>query len=87
MKRDKLLEIFNRRLKDLSQPNQTQDDLIFNVVADYIFHLMQIGNVPQQMLDHVETYLKEEVLEIYRKKTYGHHNLYQFRLLKFRVNC
>ena len=87
MKKDKLQEIFNRHLKDLSNPHQTQEDLIFNVVADYIHHLMKIGNVPHFFLDTIEVDLKEEVLEIYRKKTYGHHNLQQFRQLKFKVLC
>ena len=87
MKKDKLMEIFDRHLKDLGQPEQTRDDLIFNVVADYILYLMKIGNVPNYLLDRIEDYLNEEVLEIYRKKTYGHHNLQQFRQIRFKVNC
>lgn len=87
MKKDKLVEIFNRHLRDLSQPHQTQDELVFNVIADYIHYLMNIGNIPQYKLDMLEDYLREEVIEIYRKKTYGHRSLYQFRQLKFKSNC
>jgi hypothetical protein len=79
VKKDKLVEIFETHLKKRSNPRQTQAQLIFDVVADYIYHLMQIGNVPHTALDEIEADLKEEVLEIYRKKTYGYKDLDQYR--------
>jgi len=85
--KDKLVEIFNRHLRDTSKPYQTQNELVFDVVADYIHHLMMIGNVPHFLLDTIETDLKEEVIEIYLKKTYGHRSLMQFRQIKFKTHC
>jgi hypothetical protein len=79
VKKDKLIEIFEKRLKETSKPWQSQQELIFDVVADYIFHLMQMGNVPHFALDEIESDLKEETLEIYRKKTYGYKDLEHYR--------
>lgn len=78
-KNDKLFQIFEKYLKDLSRPHQTQDELIFDVVAEYILHLMNTGNVPNTVLDAIENDITEEVLELYRKKTYGHMTLQEYR--------
>ena len=79
MKKDKLVEIFEKYLFDLTQTQQTRDQLVFNVVAEYMFHLMQVGDIPHHVLDQLENDLKEEAIEIYRKKTYGYFNLQQYR--------
>lgn len=76
---DKLYQIFEKYLKDLSRPHQNHNELIFDVVAEYILHLMNTGNVPHSALDDLEIDLKEEVLELYRKKTYGFLSLYEYR--------
>lgn len=78
--RDELHHIFKKHLSKIDSQTKTEKDLIFDVVADYIFHLMRIGNIPQHALSVLEDDLKEEVIEIYRKTTYGFHNLHQFKL-------
>ena len=82
MQSDILLQIFNSHLVKDTQPEQSHQELIFDVVADYIFHLMNTGNIPQHFLDFVEEDLKDEVIEIYRKTTYGTLSLKEFRLTK-----
>ncbi len=59
--------------------DQSEEDLIQNVVAEYIFFLMRLGNVPQSSLDDLEQDLTEETVEMYRKKTYGSFNLQHYR--------
>ena len=47
------------------------DDFIHNVVADYMFYLMNIGHIPAKVCDSLETDLKEEVHELYQKLKAG----------------
>lgn len=86
MIKDALYDIFERHLFDQTRPHQSHEELIFDVVAAYILHLMDIGNVPFQILDALEIDIREEVTEIYRKKTYGFLNLQAFRDSHFQKN-
>lgn len=72
---DILFTIFKKHLHNLDPENQGIQDLVYDVVGDYMAHLMSQGNIPQHLLDTLETDLREEVIEIYRKVTYGHLNL------------
>jgi hypothetical protein len=77
--RDELTVIFKRRLSLVDVDKETVQDLIFEVVAEYMAYLMSIGNIPQYLLDNLESDLKEEVIEIYRKTTYGYLTLKDFK--------
>lgn len=79
MKKDALFEIFKKQMQNLDPDTQGVQDLVFEVVAEYISHLMKQGHIPHPMLDSLETDLREEVLEIYRKVTYGHLNLKEYK--------
>jgi len=79
MKNDQLLKIFKKHLDRLDSDTQGVQDLVFEVVTDYISYLMKKGNIPHYMMDTLETDLREEVLEIYRKVTYGHLNLKSYK--------
>ncbi len=79
MKQDPLLKIFKKHLNQIDPDNQGVQDLVFEVVAEYMADLMKKGNVPHHMLDSLETDLREEVIEIYRKVTYGHMNLRSYK--------
>ncbi len=71
MKTDPLLEIFYKHLNKSNAPTDHRidhrDEFIHNVVADYIFYLMNIGHIPECLCDSLEIDLKEEVLELYHK--------------------
>ena len=75
MAKDALFEIFKKHLNQIDPETQGVQDLVYEVVGDYMAQLMKQGHIPQPMLDTLETDLREEVLEIYRKVTYGHLNL------------
>lgn len=79
MKRDELVDIFKKNLSKIDSAKKTHEDLIHDVVADYILLLMTRGNIPHQMLTQLEEDLKEEVLEIYRKTTYGYPSLNDYK--------
>lgn len=82
MKQDELYSIFKKNLNKIDSETQTEKDLIHDVVAEYIYHLMQIGNIPQFVLSTLEEDLNEEVIEIYRKTTYGFRSLHEFKTSK-----
>ena len=72
MANDVLCELVKKYALDQStQGTTTVETILYNAVGDYISYLLNIGNVPQKFLDEIETDLKEEALEIYRKITYG----------------
>jgi hypothetical protein len=79
MKHDQLMKLFKKHLESIDPEHQGVEDLVYEVVGDYIAYLMKKGHIPHHLLDTLETDLREEVLEIYRKVTYGHMNLKEYK--------
>lgn len=79
---DPLYAIFEKHLYNFIIEEQSSDDLVQAVVNDYLETLMQNASVPIKVAEFVEKDLKEEVLEMLRKKTYGHYDLAHFRQTK-----
>lgn len=71
MYQDRLLEILFERLEKATVTQESEDDLIHNVTAQYLLELMTQGNIPHYLLDTLEKDLIEELKEVYRKRTYG----------------
>lgn len=65
---------------------QKAADLIRTVVNIYTLKLMKQGNIPIQFMEDIMADLEAEVLEIYRKKTYGFLTLEEYRQHKYRQN-
>lgn len=68
---DPLLEIFYKHLKKTNSLPAKAEDFVHNVVADYMFLLMNQGHIPEYLYDPLEIDLKEEVLELYQKLLAG----------------
>jgi hypothetical protein len=66
MKDDQLLEIFYKHLKKADHKDNIEE-FTHNVVADYLFYLMNIGHIPAKALDTLEVDLKEEVTDLFNK--------------------
>jgi hypothetical protein len=79
MATDPLHDLFKKHLSLIDPETQGVEDLVYEVVGDYMAYLMKQGNIPSSQLDTLETDLKEEVLEIYRKVTYGYLNLKDYK--------
>lgn len=79
--KDHLVEIIISQLFE-NKRAISADELIHDAVAEYIYILMRMGNIPQHQLLSLEEYLKEEALEIYRKATYGFSSLREYRKSK-----
>lgn len=71
MKNDRLFQLMQERLARTDLASESQDDFILEVTATYMAELMAQGNIPHFLLNVVERDLRDELLEMYRKKTYG----------------
>lgn len=79
LKRDLLFSIFDQQLQISLVGDDTEAVLVERVVESYIKVLKTQGFVPPKFFKMLEDDLKEEVLEMYRKKTYGHMELSSYR--------
>lgn len=79
---DPLYSIFEQHLFNALVENETTEEFLDRVVQDYLAALSEGGIIPQPLRAGVEEDLRDEVLEMLRKKTYGHFNLTEFRKAK-----
>ena len=78
-KRDLLFSIFEKQLHSSMLAEETEEVLVQRVVATYVASLKTQGFVPPKYLQNLTDDLREEVTEMYRKKTYGHMELASYR--------
>lgn len=80
---DQLFKIFEQHLFNALVEEESTEDFITRVVSDYM-DLLQSNNtvIPREYVADLESDLKDEVLEMLRKKTYGHYDLNAFRNAK-----
>lgn len=76
---DPLYALFEQYLYNALVEEETTEDFLERVVKDYLSNLGSQGAIAREHLTIIESDLKEEVLEMLRKKTYGHYNLASFR--------
>lgn len=84
MNTDSLIKILETQLKETSNIREKTQDFIRKVVQIYTIQLMQSGNIPLEFMDDVVSDIESEVVEMYRKKTYGFLTLEEYRRHKFR---
>jgi hypothetical protein len=76
---DPLYAIFEKHLFSCLIEDETSDQLIYKVVADYLDDLMKMASIPVKVAEFVENDLRDEVRDMLRKKTYGYMSLTEFR--------
>lgn len=84
MHNDVLLNLLESSLKETSNMKEKASDLIRKVVNIYTLQLLKEGDIPVQFMEEIMNDLEAEVIEIYRKKTYGFLTLKEYRQHKFR---
>lgn len=78
---DLLYVVFEKLLMRKTQDEQQLEDFSQEVVAEYLMLLAKQGiTVPQKLRPVLEMDLIEEVIDMARKKTYGHSSLQEYRL-------
>lgn len=85
-KKDELYEIFQTQLHEENSVHGTAQELIRGVAQMYTFNLMQKAHLPRHFFEDVLQDIESEVLEMYRKKTYGHVSLQDYRDQKSKKN-
>lgn len=76
---DPLYSIFEQHLMNALIEEETTEDFVTRVAQDYLGRIGQQGSIPRNFVETIETDLKDEVLEMLRKRTYGHFSLDAFR--------
>lgn len=72
-------ELFIKKLNDLSQIQQSQEDFIREITFTIALDVSKKSYIPEnQRLEFYEE-IETEVIEIYRKKTYGFMTLTDYR--------
>ncbi|UOF02818.1 DNA-dependent DNA polymerase [Bdellovibrio reynosensis] len=84
MTTDNLVKIVETRLQETKNLKEKSQDFILKVVHIYTLQLMKQGNIPIAFMEDVIADIEAEVIEIYRKKTYGFMTLEDYRRHKFR---
>lgn len=79
MTTDLLFQIFHQHLHDPDCQIESPKELIQKIVGTYLFFISRSGNIPEGHLQDIIEDLEAEVLEMYRKKTYGHYSLKEYR--------
>jgi hypothetical protein len=77
--RDPLYQLFEQHLYNCLFDEETSDQFVYRVVADYLEHILKTASIPIKVSEFVENDLRDEVREMLLKKTYGHFSLAEFR--------
>jgi hypothetical protein len=83
MTTDLLFQIFQQHLHNPDCKIVSSKEFIQKVVRTYLIFLSGAGSIPQGLVEDVIEDLEAEVLEMYRKKTYGFYNLKEYRSSAF----
>lgn len=85
MKHDQLHELFTRMLCQTENLSETAPQFIRRVAVAYSLDLLRRGDIPQEFRTDVQDDLEAEVLEMYRKTTYGFVSLREYRVTRCRT--
>ena len=86
-RKDPLFKIFEHHLFNAMVEDESSSDFVERVVQEYIKTLSASGTVPHAHRETLAADLQEEVMEMLRKKTYGHFSLTEFRKKKLAANA
>ncbi|MCM2280709.1 MAG: hypothetical protein NDI61_02550 [Bdellovibrionaceae bacterium] len=76
---DNLYTIFEQHLLNALVEEESTDEFLKRVVNDYLASLGDSVVILREHRSGIEEDLREEVLEMLRKRTYGHYSLKEFR--------
>ena len=80
MPKDPLFEIFQKRMTQALSEETNSEELLSNVVREYMDIINSKGIIPKRLYKFIEEDVKDDVTCMYRKTTYGHFDLEQYRM-------
>ena len=86
-RKDPLFKIFEQHLFNAMVEDENSADFVGRVVQEYMKTLTALGTVPHAHRETLSEDLREEVMEMLRKKTYGHFSLAEFRKKKMAADA
>ena len=81
-----LIELIITYLRDSSNLNETTAQFVKRVRDQFVKYLLLSNTIPAPVFREVLTDLEEEIVDIFRKKTYGYHSLKEFRISRILKN-
>ncbi|MBL7557493.1 MAG: DNA-dependent DNA polymerase [Bdellovibrionaceae bacterium] len=81
-----LIELIITYLRDSSNLNETTSQFVKRVRDQFVKYLLMSNTIPEPVFRDVLTDLEEEIVDIYRKKTYGYQSLKEFRISRILKN-
>lgn len=84
MHKDNLFKLIDTQLKEATNTRETTNDFVRKIVNIYVLQLLNQGNIPMEFQEEVMADVEAEVIEIYRKKTYGFLTLEEYRRHTYR---
>ncbi|MFP5519095.1 MAG: DNA-dependent DNA polymerase [Bdellovibrionia bacterium] len=79
MTNESLYTIFFNRLSETHCLHESAAEFIQRVTREYMLQLLEKALIPFEFMEEVLEEIEAEVLEMYRKKTYGFLTLEEFR--------
>lgn len=77
---DPLYIIFEQHLLNALVEEETTEEFLNHVVRDYLARIGENSTIPHDVRPMVEEDLREEVMEMLRKKTYGNYSIKEYRM-------
>jgi hypothetical protein len=81
-----LIELIITYLRDSSNLNETTAQFVKRVRDQFVKYLLMSNTIPEPVFRDVLCDLEEEIVDIYRKKTYGYQSLKEFRISRILKN-
>lgn len=83
MKINPLVKLIETQLSETSDMSERVPEFIRKIVDLHVLQISHRGHIPLDFMDEVISEIETEVIEIYRKKTYGFLSLEEYRRHKF----
>lgn len=81
-----LIELIITYLRDSSNLNETTSQFVKRVRDQFVKYLLMSNTIPEPVFREVLIDLEEEIVDIFRKKTYGYQSLKEFRISRILKN-
>lgn len=81
-----LIELIITYLRDSSNLNETTSQFVKRVRDQFVKYLLMSNTIPEPVFREVLVDLEEEIVDIFRKKTYGYQSLKEFRISRILKN-
>ena len=84
LREDPLYQIFEEHLHSGLYDEAPTDQFVRDVVEFYFTTLKRTGHIPQQLQDPLRVDLAEDVVEMLKRKIYGHYGIVEYNRIRLK---